>query len=485
MELIRDGNPILHGVTTRSIGSDTVILFDTSENTIFIDAHLKEFKPPDPKKPKPDEFSAQMNNILKIITENSDKQFVLMMDANTQFIIEGGQIIAYSKDAKAYVSGETPVVQFTLEGSRATVQSIPSAFPTSYKMRGAHTAQLDKSLKPVKAIIDHIMIFNSLAEVTATDIFVLNSAKELQKVQDENTATTSPVSIADHALVISTTELGTYGTLNIKGGNTEDKAWAEFVPKEYFEFFMANKGLLTRDMLRAAFPESVFPDIPKLSSPRCGIFDINLPNELTPSVTVEGTTMHIMGDGTDAVLTNTGDQYEITGTVNSALSEWMSILLNDLNELNPDPKIKDEDKIRLREEKRRFLLEKGYALLNYWQIVQTNEPTRSVYDTWYRASTDKVPISAMVAKAKAANPLLKVLAIQELPKMLEDCSKLVKEIEAATPCTVYYHDDAVIEPTRGGIIAFHSTGGKRTRVNRIKKTRKRYNKKNKKSAKRR
>jgi len=472
MELIRDGHPMLHGVTTGSIGSDTVILFNSSSNTLYINAHLKELKPPDAKKPKPDEFSSQMEAILRIVNENLDKQIVLMMDANTQFRIEGRKIIAYSKDKKK------PIEKFNKEfTSPGDIMCITSTYPTSYKMRGAHTAQLDKSLEPVSAVIDHILIFNSQAEIRATDIFVLNSASKLQIVRDHNTATTSPVSIADHALVISSTDSMAYGTLNIKGGNTEDAAWAEFVPKEYFDFFMGNKGVLN-DMLKAAFPNPPFSEIPDLSKPRCAIFDINLPNHLTPVVNIDGTTIHIEADGTKGHFTRVGDIYEIAGPVNPALSEWMAILLNDLNEL--DLSVKEELREGLREDKRKFLLEKGYALLNYWHIVQTNEPTASIYDAWYKASKEKVPISQMIANAKSDNPLLKVLALQELPKRLEDSRALVGEIEAAVPCTIYYHDDLAISPSRGGIVVFHTVGGKRTRKNR-----KRYNKKNKKTNKRR
>jgi hypothetical protein len=145
-----------------------------------------------------------------------------------------------------------------------------------------------------------------------------------------------------------------------------------------------------------------------------------------------------------------------------------------------DMSAKEELRAGLREEKRKFLLEKGYALLNYWHIVQTNEPTASVYDTWYKASTDKVPIHDMIAKAKVANPLLKVLGLQELPKGLEESRALIAEIEGAVACTVYYHDDLSISPTRGGIVVFHTVGGKR-----VKKSRKRRHKKNKKTLKKR
>lgn len=510
MELIQDGNPILGDVTRASVGSDTVFLFNRETNTLFINGHMKEWKAPDAKKPKPDEFSSQMNNLLKVVRTNPDTTCVFMVDANTQFTLDGGQLVAYSKDAKGrYVPGETKSTSFSLEG--ITVSTITSRYPTSYKMRGPHTAQLDKMLKPVKAVIDHVLIFNHKGrELVKTSAYVLNSSKTLQEITDENTPTTSPVSIADHALVISSLaeDALVVGTLNIKGGNTDDEAWAEFVPKEYYDEFNKDdiKQLLKVKMLSEAFPKAVeeleskktvqakeraqleekeltLIDILELSKPRCSIFDINLPNHLTPVLKIEGTSVHIECDGTDAVLNKNGDLYESSGEVNPELSSWVDTLLKDLNELDPAGKT-DEEKNKLRETKRKFLLERGYGLLNYWHIIQTSEPTARIYDEWYKSSKEKVPISLMIKQAKEMNPLLKVIGIQELPKGLEDCNSLVTEIEGVVSCRVYFYDDLAINPTRGGIVVFNdvSSGGKRTK---LRKTKKNKNKNKKKSMKRR
>jgi len=475
MELIPDGHALLHGVIRKNIGNDTVFLYDSATNTIYICAHLKEWKTPESRKGKADEFSKQLTAILTIASKNPDKECILMVDANTQFSIEGNRIVGYSKDLKVpYVAGSTPSVPFTYDAG--PILSVIARFPTSFKMRGAHTAQLDKSFKPVTAVIDHIIIFNARSEIRETRVSVLNKDGELQEVEDLNTPTTSPLSIADHALVVC----DRYGTLNIKGGNTEDAAWAEFVPKEYFAFFKdAGTQETLNGILESTFrgfdPEKIKKE---LSSPRCSIFDINLPNALTPVVNVIGTSLHIVAPDTDAslVLDPSDSMYRPEGRANSELSEWIDILLKDLNNLDPATKSKEEATVS-RDTKRKFLLEKGYLLLNYWHTVQTTHGLSEIYEAWNRKSSRKVPISEMVKQAKEKNPNLKVLALQELPKMLEDCTALVREIEGAVSCKVYFYDDAAIDPTRGGIVVFEEArklgGGSRLKKSRkVKKSKK-------------
>ena len=442
---------------------------------------MKEWKPAESRKGKEDEFSKQMAAILTIATNNPDKECILMVDANTQFSIEGNRIVGYSKDLKVpYEPGSTPSVPFTYDAG--ALSSFTARFPTSFKMRGAHTAQLDKSFKPVTAIIDHIVVFNARSEIRETRVSVLNKDGELQEVQDLNTPTTSPLSIADHALVVS----GKYGTLNIKGGNTEDAAWAEFIPKEYFAFFK-DKG--TQETLNSILETTFHGFDPvaikrELSSPRSSIFDINLPNELTPVINVVGTTLHIVSNGTDAslVLDPSNSMYKPEGRVTPELAKWVDILLKDLNDLDAAAKT-DEIKVSLRETKRKFLLEKGYLLLNYWHTVQTTPGLSEIYEAWHSKSSRKVPISEMVRQAKGKNPELKILALQELPKMLEDSARLVREIEGAIPCKVYFYDDAAIDPTRGGIVVFEDIRRNLGGGSRLKKSRK--TKKSKKSTKKR
>jgi hypothetical protein len=79
MELIPDGHALLHGVIRKNIGNDTVFLYDSATNTIYIGAHLKEWKAPESRKGKADEFSKQMTAILTIASNNPDKECILMV----------------------------------------------------------------------------------------------------------------------------------------------------------------------------------------------------------------------------------------------------------------------------------------------------------------------------------------------------------------------------------------------------------------------
>ena len=113
---ILDGNPILNGHSVFSIGSDTFILFNVLLNTLYICAHLKDFKPSEDSNGA---FTKQMNVIIDIVNNNKDKQTILMMDANTQFQIEENAILVYSKN------NETARKKFILD-SGVKVSSIIS-----------------------------------------------------------------------------------------------------------------------------------------------------------------------------------------------------------------------------------------------------------------------------------------------------------------------------------------------------------------------
>jgi hypothetical protein len=92
--LISNGDIILAGETLQSIGSDTVILFNLLLNTLYICTHLKDFKK---NEDATGAFTKQMISILNVVTNNKDKVIILMMDANTQFKIDGNNIWVYSK----------------------------------------------------------------------------------------------------------------------------------------------------------------------------------------------------------------------------------------------------------------------------------------------------------------------------------------------------------------------------------------------------
>lgn len=420
MRVLLDGDSMLGGVSVLSIGSDTVVMFNVVISTLYICAHLKDYKPLEDASGS---FTKQMLAISNIVNANKDKCVHLMLDANTQFEIEGNTIKVFSKN------GEKERKTFTFDDG-VTVSSLVSEFPTSNKMRGPHTAQLNKSLEPVTATIDHVIVFNG-PKMVETSAYTVNSSDSLSKIKSSATLTTSPNSIVDHAFVVSTMEDGlSYGTLNIKGGDVEDKAWAEFIPETYYGFFKDPSVIVQLDkVLMDTFKNYTLATVKGknfLSTPRCGIFDINLPNNVVPHVSISG-------DNTSVTVINYDGSYtlrldEVTNeyvkpVVDPKISEWVDILIGDLNSKEKDG------------ERRKFLLEKGYLLLNYWHNVQNDHTVlvdgrslSSVYDEWYKASTKKVSIGQMIMEAKMLYANLHVISLQEMPKSHTDADAIIEDI---------------------------------------------------------
>jgi hypothetical protein len=449
INLISDGDVILHGESLFNIGSDTVILFNTVMSALYICAHLKDYKPLEDASGA---FTKQMASILNIVNANKDKEIYLMLDANTQFEIEENTILVFSKN------GEKERKKFILDDS-IRVSSIISSTPTSNKMRGVHTAQLNKSLEPVSATIDHIIVFNS-SKVVDTSSYVVDVSNYLSKIMTGSTLTTTPNSIPDHSLVVSTLENGiSIGSLNIKGGDSEDKACFEFVPQEYFKFFtnpvvMARLDTLLMDAFR---DKNVSLEVIKgknyLSTPRCGIFDIHLPSNYVPYVTINngGESISISIHTDVYTLTkNEDNEYKKPLVILSDISEWVDILITDLN-------YKDKNY-----ERRNFLLDKGYMLLNYWHNVQRDITPliddislMRVYHTWYQSSMRKVSISGMINMAKTIHPNLRVLSLQEMPMDYTKSYDLINDIIDLDYSMGIYYMEICPGPTRGAIVVFH------------------------------
>ena len=436
---ILDGNPILNGHSVFSIGSDTFILFNVLLNTLYICAHLKDFKPSEDSNGA---FTKQMNVIIDIVNNNKDKQTILMMDANTQFKIEENTILVYSKN------NEMARKKFVLD-TGVKVSNIVSNFSTSNKMRGPHTAQLNKMLEPVSASIDHIIVFNGSTVINTTS-YVINPVGILEQISNNNTLTTSSNSIVDHAFVVSTTSDGfSYATLNTKGGNPEDPAWAEFIPQNYYAFFKNPVVIEYLDKIALYTFKGHSLDTIKsknfLSTPRCSIFDINVlePPEIT--VDMDG---NIYKDSMLFLYKDTNNNYVFHRTEDSN-SEWNNIFLSDLNS----------------NERREFLLTKGYLLLNYWHNVQNDKTVlvdgkslSSIYKDWYNLSTKKTSIGTMVRMAKTVHQNLKVISLQEMPKDQSNASSILKDIEENNMSNNYslsiHMLDNVPGNTRGAIIVF-------------------------------
>jgi hypothetical protein len=424
-----------------NIGADTVIV--QGRNTLFINAHLKDYKVSEDDNGA---FTKQFNQILSIVNSNKSMTVIVMMDANTQFEIQGNSILVFSKD------NESSRKRFILDSS-VNVSSIISPFPTSNKMRGAHTAQLKKSFDPVTATIDHVLVFNG-GNVSDTNAYVIDETDILRKVTNTNTMTTSPNCIADHAFVISTMDNGdSYGTLNIKGGNVEDKAWAEFVPQMYREFFdhpdvMSRVNqILGYTFIKYSFKEIKHKDF--LSKPRCKVYDINVPTDYVPNIVISGENL-IINSGTETyILTKSADNMYVKPVpVNPRIEEWIDILITDLNLSKNDF------------ECRTFLINKGYLLLNYWHNIQNDKmelvggrSLSSIYSEWQSLSTRKVSIASMIKMAKRMHPMLKVVSLQEMPVDSVSAQIIIDDIKGNTPSNIYMYDTGV-GSTRGAIVVF-------------------------------
>lgn len=447
--LISNGDAILVGETLQSIGSDTVILFNLLLNTLYICTHLKDFKKGEDATGA---FTKQMTSILNVVTNNKDKQIFLMMDANTQFKLDGNNIWVYSKDAK------DPNKKFSVPEDIRVSAKIASV-PTSNKMRGPHTAQLNKSLEPVTAIIDHILVFNS-HQVVHTEAYTLGSNKLLSVVKDNQQLTTDPSSIVDHAFVISTLTNGdSYGSFNIKGGITSDQAWAEFIPQKYYDFF-TNPEVVGRldTLLLEAFKDKNM-DLANIkmpnfvSKPRSPIFDINLSNDNVPHLT-------ILEDGKKIKLVTSYQVYNLSlnennnyflesclikTTIPTEMTDWITVLLGELNS-----------------ERQSFILDKGYMLLNYWYKVQTDTVPlvdgkslgQIYYDWYYQQSTGKVPISDMIRMAKELNPNLRVISLQEMPKDDNKAKGIIEQIKFYYPSAKVFMVNSPTGNTSGAIVIF-------------------------------
>jgi hypothetical protein len=473
MELIVDGSPVLPAdVQLIDIGCDTVILHDVAKQMLYINAHMKDYKPPKKDKKKEEEFKKQMTAILKVVSHNADKQCVLMADANTQFLVRGESLTAYSKEPEAGEDvGPTNSLTFELPGISAVI----ATEPTSFKMRGPHTAQTNKILRPVNAVIDHVVGFNGVRFVS-TAVYTLNGRGLLTLVSDQTTLTTMPNCIADHALVVSTAADGTcFGTLNIKGGNKEDQAWAEFVPAKFYDFFShpAVKALIIEHLLPSAFSGYAFKANEPvqeqllaadfLSKPRSDIYNINLANDVTPhlEVTADGSILVERAGRAPFALKKAGDHYVVDGELDPSLGAWVDLVSNELKN----------------KEVEEFFLTKGYRLYNFWHAVQNNTDAtpfagmtlKSVFEEWFAAyQGGKVTIAEMIRQAKALAPTLSVVAIQEMPPLADE---IIAEINALGGCKIFVHDSVMSVTkegktkmcvTKGAIVVFGGRGGRRS-----------------------
>ena len=498
MRLILDADLLLGNITYHMIGSDTVMCLDTHMNTIYICAHLKDYKPQDNETFC---FTKQFNAIQNIINQNSDKCVILMMDANTQIHLKKNIIYIYSKNGEK----NRKIFKFN---DQVNISAIISEFPTSNKMRGIHTAQLNKSLIPVSATIDHILVFNSqnirnsiglkrkrctfnLRHVQRMNIKVnpyviqtygyvvkpLDSDPDpdpdpdhsvkpsiFHRIDSMKTLTTSPYSIPDHAFVISILSNDmAFGTLNIKGGiiSNNFRADFEFIPQKYYNFFMNPLvkshiyNILNQSFNNYTIDEILAKDF--LSTPRCKIFDSMLPNHLVPLISIDNDQLILKSNLTTFIVSKDISDNYIKPLISSdypELYQWFDILIKDLNTPDNDYQI------------RKFLLNKGYMLLNYWHAIQTDQTILiddkslcKIYTEIYKSSSNKISIGYMIREAKIIHPNLHIVSLQEMPSEFVYCMQIIEDIKQnlmniGYKVTIYMNHKA-FGSTQGAIISFN------------------------------
>ena len=466
----------------KEIGCDTVI-YTMEDGTILINAHLKDYKEPKLNKGKtayenPD-FTKQMSKIIEYVETNLNKKIVVMCDANTIIDINQSNLRQIEIRSKDKTSGNVDLGNITTTTSDGklvpvntpitTTKSIyctKSKFTTSNKMRGVHTVQLTKMFVKNEAIIDYVLFFNwDIKPTIETKTYVINSKEKQLDELNDNVSTTPSLSIADHALVISKVNNGdAYGTLNIKGGNSEDKTWAEFLPQDLIDFFTENNKLkveykkkLDNLLLEAVFDEA---DSIKLEETikekylsnngniasskvystentdylkQSGIFDwpylqicsFHLPNNLVPMIKINiDSSIDIISDSNTVickiVINNNNYVLESKSQMDKKMQEWINILLTDLN---TNLEKEENSNTRL------FFVKLGYKILNFWYKVQHDESFKNIYDEWYKKSDSKCSIGEMIKLAKEKEPRLKILGLQEFPVDINKKKSLIENIE--------------------------------------------------------
>ena len=312
------------------------------------------------------------------------------------------------------------------------------------------------------------MKIKSIPYVIKTDTYVVNElhferSDILYRINSVNTLTTSPQSIPDHAFVISSLSNNmSFGTLNIKGGCVSDNNWAdfEFIPQAYYDFFM-NPIIKTHinNLLLQTFKDYMIDEILDkdfISYPRCKIFDLMLPNDLVPLISINGDQLIIKSNVFTFIISKDSFNNYIKPIISSnqpILSVWFDIIIKDLNTPDNNYQI------------RNFLLNKGYLLLNYWHMIQTDQTIlidgkslHMIYSEIYKQSK-KISIGQMIKEAKILHPNLYAVSLQEMPANSMDCMYIIENIKQNIINIGYkvniFLNDKSIGSTQGAIISFN------------------------------
>jgi hypothetical protein len=493
-------------ISLSGLGSDTVILGDNTSGYVYICGHFKEFKISklfaeqndfyvlrDQKMKNSDiilegqdmKFINQMEVLNKILLHFYEKDCYILCDANTQVVqgSESNTLTFYEKEGKAtkngfVINGQTFEFDVPLFVENKNIDDMLTNNTTN-KMRGTHTSQLNKSFIVSKTNIDYLMYKPKQEKEVSikSKIYVLdNNGCIKNKLPHE--LTTSTVGISDHSPVISYVNELCLGTFNIKGGNTKDTTWAEFLMEDYKNYFLEEVVQeKINELLLEAFKDcksltdlSVDEKLKKIntknfvSEQRFSICEVHLNPQYVPvlKMTNEGIYCSFKKDGKeiykmyfhyqDNVRERYIVSYEILGdttdtTEENEIMSWMNVLLKDLNQYND--KQTEEWNIENQHKRIEYFQERVLYLLNFYQLVQQDR-TRlyndlslfDIYVMWYLKNQNKVSIKEMLIQLKEFNPLMKVIALQEYPVDNEVKDLLSSELN--TIGTVYLNSSPFV-----------------------------------------
>ena len=211
------------GIVLSELGSDSVIIENNETQEIYICGHFKEFKI---KKSNQDDvyvlnapqilenqdmkFIDQMVVLNKIFMLFSEKDCYVMCDANTQ-VVQGSEptiLRFYEKEGKMtsegfIINGLNFVFDSPVYVVNKTLEDMFKS-NTSFKTRGTHTAQINKSFIESITNIDYVIYKpkqNNGVLMNST-IYGLDNTEKL-KIKTPEELTTSPASISDHAPVVT------------------------------------------------------------------------------------------------------------------------------------------------------------------------------------------------------------------------------------------------------------------------------------------
>ena len=464
-------------VDISKIGADTVVLIDLSDQTIYICGHFKELKigktlfSQSPiirlRENKRDEYFLLGDQDMKFIDQMFELNKLLslfelfdcyvMCDANTQVIQNQNALDFYDKEGIKHITME---FDFPMYVSNKSLTDLIQT--TTKKLRGTHTSQINKSFQESSCNIDYVMV----KPKTKSEVCVNSQGYMLQlnmslsiKTLDE--LTTSPLFISDHVPVLTWIENLCIGTFNIKGGNTEDASWAEFVPEEYKSFFMDPyvQEVLDNFLLDAFQSVEEIMHLPNeekikkiksknfVSKERFAICECHVHPDIVPFIQVkEDKTFTVcFMDNFGDVLTECffhyleeekGKKYIVDITehvensvVHTEVEKWVKVLLKDLNKTTQD--------VSYQETRIDYFCEKVSCLLNYYHyveqsitVVKDDLSLYDVYKDWYSKNESKSSIMDNLLDLKFIEPNLKLVALQEFPVDEEEVKKLRYDLES-------------------------------------------------------